>query len=103
MQQPGALVIVDALDLIEITDARHAVGLGLQRILRIEELRVLESCGAGAGDEVEKRLEVASSCEGQFRHVGRVNFGADVGTVRLKLWRCRGHSHGLRDTSRCER
>jgi hypothetical protein len=54
LQQSSAFVVVNTLNLLEIADARHTVSLRLQRILRIEELGMLEGCGACARNQIKQ-------------------------------------------------
>ncbi len=84
LQQAGAFVVVDALDLVEVSHARDAVGFGLKGTLGIEELRVLEGGGGRSGDEVEKRLEVAIGAEGKVCDLLGFDLSADIGAVGLE-------------------
>src|SRR5438270_48870 len=56
LQQAGALVIVNALDLIVVAHPQLAVDFGLQGTAGVKELRMLESGSRGAGHDIQQIL-----------------------------------------------
>jgi hypothetical protein len=103
LQQAGALIVVDAFNLVEIAFARQAVGFSLQRAGRVEELGVLEDLRRYAGNQVEKRLEVAVGAQGHVHNAFRLNLGADVGTIGLQQGRRGGYENRFRHIARYKR
>src|ERR1035438_4711179 len=99
LQQAGALVVVDTFNLVEVADARHAVGFGLQGAGSVEELRVLEDRGSGAGNYVEEGLVVAVGAQRHVDHGLRLELGADVGAIRLELRGLGGYCNALIDAA----
>ena len=97
-EETGAVIVVDALDLDVVSVAGLPVDPGRQRVLRIEELRVLAGHGTCARDQIHQDLEVAVPAERQLLHLSYLNFPADIRSVRLKQGsRFRAHGDRLRD------
>ena len=90
LQQAGALVVVDALDLVVIRHARGPVDFGLQRVRGVKELGVLLRRRRRAGHQGQQGLIIAVADQNrQFRHHHRVDVAAGIGAVRLQR-RCGG-------------
>ena len=59
LQKAGALVVVDALNLVIVSLAQLAVDFGLKRVAGVEELRMLERSASRSRDDVQKVLEIS--------------------------------------------
>ncbi len=69
LQQAGALVVVDALDLVIIRHARRPVDFGLQRVRSVKELGVLLRRRRRAGHQGQQGLIIAVADQNrQLRH-----------------------------------
>ena len=100
LQQAGALVVVDAFDLVVIRHARGPVDFGLQRVRGVKELGVLLRWRRRAGHQGQQGLIIAVADQNrQLRHYHRVDIAAGVGAVRLQLrWRA-GDLDGFGDVA----
>ena len=83
-QQAGAVVVVDAFDLHVVGEARLAVDVRRQRVLRVEELRVRPERPRGAGHRGDHALEVAAEAERHRRDLLALDDAAGVGAIRLQ-------------------
>jgi len=100
LEQPGALVVVNSLDLIVVAHAELAVDFRLQGTAGIEKLRVLEGSARGARDEIQKILEIAIVAERHIFHQDGFQFAAGVGAFRLKNRGFRFDGDGFRYVAR---
>ena len=90
------MVVVQAFDERGARHARLAVDFEPQRVLRVEELRVLAVRPGHAGDRHHERLEVPVERQWQFRDHLRFDDPAGVGAVRLQQRRFRRHGDRFR-------
>jgi len=98
LQQAGALVVVDAFDLVVIGHARGPVDFGLQRVRGVKELGVLLGWRRRAGHQGQQGLIIAVADQNrQFRHHHRVDVAAGIGAVRLQHRCCAGDLDGFAD------
>src|SRR5712671_2002865 len=100
LQQTGAFVVVDTLNLVVITHAQLAVDLGLKRTAGVEELRVLESRTSRAGHDVQQVLVIAIGAERYVLGQDRFDFASGVGSLGLQDRSFRFNSNGVRNVPR---
>ena len=72
----GSLVIVDSFNLVIVALAHVAVHLRLERVRRVEELRMLERRARCAGHQIEQRLIIPSGAQRQIRRLDTAQSGA---------------------------
>ena len=82
--RPGLLVVVDPLDHRVVRQARLTVDFGRQRVLRVEERRVLAVRARRAGHRDENGLEVAVERQRDVGDHLRFDDAAGVGPVGLE-------------------
>ncbi len=100
LQQTGALIVIDAFDLIAVAHAHLTIDFGLQRTGGVEELGVLETRARGAGYEVQQRLIVAIRAQRQRGRLHYFQLRSGIGAIRLQQGRRTGNFHGLRNAAR---
>ncbi len=99
----GALVVVDALDLVEVDVRGLTVGVGREVVVGVEELRVVEDDRSDSWDGVEQRLEVVAAREGEVGDLAFADGGGDVGAIGLEGWRRARDGDGIGDAAGVER
>ena len=95
LQQTGAFVIVDALDLVAVSLASLAVYFGLQGPAGVEELRVLPGGRRGSRHKIQQRLEIAVGAQRQIGHRNRVYGAAHIRAVGLQDRNASHHFDGF--------
>ncbi len=103
-EQARAVDVVDAFDLHVVGQARLAVDVARQRILRVEEFRVRPERTASAGHRGDHALEVAAEAERHRGDLRAFDDAAGVGAVGLQRRRLGGDRDDFADLAglQCE-
>ena len=97
LQQAGLLIVVEPLDHRVVRQARLAVDLGRQRVLRVEERGMLAVRTGRAGHGHQETLEVPIEGEGEVRHHFRFDEPSGIRAVCLDHRTLAGHGDRLFD------
>ena len=99
LQQAGALVVVDAFNLVVVAHPHLAVDFRLQGARGIEELGVLERGAGCAGNQIQQVLEVPVGADGQILGLNGLDLAAGIGAVGLQRRRRVGNLDGFADVA----
>ena len=97
------MVVVDALDLDVVGQARLAVHVRRERVLRVEELRVRLERARGAGNGRHHALKVTAEAKWHRGNLLALDDAAGVGAIRLQGRRVGAHRQRFGDGPGLER
>ena len=90
-----ALVIVNALDLVEVDVRRLPVRVSRKIVVRVKELRIVEDDRRHARHHVQQGLEAVAAAQRQVGNLALLNRRGNIGAVRLQLRRFAGNRNRL--------